>query len=166
MQALARPAPYKFRCLVRFTAHAPDAVHDFAVPRATAEAATAQLAKALRMRPPPTPLGATDHIFQVRFRLEDATAVLPEAILTDEDGDAFFTGVPACHMVSGSQVAEALRARVARLMDQSRDGGQWAQVCLVSYVDARALQARPAQQAAAREDAVRFRIVDTMLPGA
>ena len=149
---------------MRFTAHAPAAVEDFAVPRAAADAATAALAKALRLKVPPPPLGAADHIFQVRFRLEDATATLPEAILTDEDGDAFFTGVPACHMAAGSPVTEALRAKVARLMDQSRDGGQWAQVCIVSYVDARVVREARTPQAQMAPEAKRFRIVSTMMP--
>jgi hypothetical protein len=113
---------------------------------------------------PPQPPGASEHLYQVRFRLEDATGVVPEAILTDEDGDAFFSGVPACHMAPGSKVAEALRSKVARLMDQSRDGGQWAQVCLVSYVDARVVKDARTPEAQMAPEAKRFRIVSTMLP--
>ena len=163
-EVLARPAPYKFRCLVRFVAHAPAAVEGFAVPRAPADAATAALGKALRLKVLPQPAAAADHVFQVRFALEDATAVLPEAILTGEDGDEFFTGVPACHMVPGSPVTKALQDKVKRLMDQCREGGQWAQVCLVSYVDARVVKEARTPQAQMAPEAKRFRIVSTMMP--
>jgi len=59
---------------------------------------------------------------------------------------------------------KALQDKVSRLMDQCRDGGQWAQVCLVSYVDARVAKEARTPQAQMAPEAKRFRIVSTMMP--
>jgi hypothetical protein len=160
-EALARPAPYKFRCLVRVSGHLPIEPHSFTIPRADAYAATAPLAAAHGEPPPVPPRDASEHIYSVLLRLEDSTAAV-QALVYDTDGDDFFHGVPACAMEPGSGVAAALGAKMARLLDWQRDGGTWVQVCLMSYLDARADPGLSAEQQI-DGDVKRFRIFGTTL---
>jgi len=176
-EAMAKPAPQRFRVCCRVTAVEPhvspdtgDGAHLLTQPTAAMHKAAAAAA-ALRGEPPPPPPAAS-HCFALRLTLTDATGSLQAALVGDE-GARFFHGVPAVAMLPGCAEAVALAAKLRRLLcrgeppapegEEAAEKAVWIQLCLESYVDARFDAARVAPADAMEAGVKRFRIFETVL---
>jgi len=169
-EVIARPAPHKFRCLVRVTAVTPQQPHRLAHPRGPLDAAQAQSAAqvgddcAARQ----AQCAGESHLYAFLLSLEDSTAQL-QALLYGDHAAKFMHGYPAAAREAGTAETGMLAAKLARLSpppgsNTADETGVWVHVILESHVDADFLpQGLSAQQQRDVEAVKRVCVVDTVL---